>query len=43
MDNLFLVLLLIGGYKMNAQFKNLWEQALIIVKGEMSEISFNRL
>lgn len=26
---------------MNAQFKNLWEQALNIVKGEMSEISFN--
>lgn len=26
---------------MDAQFKNLWDQALNIVKGEMSEISFN--
>lgn len=30
-----------GGYKMNNDLKSLWEKTLNIIKGEMSEVSFN--
>ena len=30
-----------GGYKMNAHPKEIWEQSLNIIKGEITEVSFN--
>jgi chromosomal replication initiator protein len=30
-----------GGYKMNAHPNEIWEQSLNIIKGEITEVSFN--
>jgi chromosomal replication initiator protein len=37
----FYFLLKTGGYKMNAHPKEIWEKTLNIIKGELTEVSFN--